>query len=69
MFRSFIVVVIVVLCIFIFVSTSVGLLPLGESPIAVSTNNNSKDLFGGLGVLLLYCGIYFLCSFVGVCYR
>jgi hypothetical protein len=29
-------VVIVVLCIFIFVSTSVGLLPPGESPTAVS---------------------------------
>jgi hypothetical protein len=34
-------VVIVVLCIFNFVCTSVGLLPPGESPIAVSNNNNS----------------------------
>jgi hypothetical protein len=32
-------VVILVLCIFIFVCTSVGLLPPGESPIAVSNNN------------------------------
>ena len=42
MFCSFVVVVvvvvIVVLCIFIFVCTSVGLLPPGESPIAVSNN-------------------------------
>ena len=38
LFRSFFV-VIVVLCIFIFVCTSVGLLPPGESPIAVSNNN------------------------------
>ena len=34
-------VVIVVLCIFIFVCTSVGLLPPSESPIAVSNNNNN----------------------------
>jgi hypothetical protein len=33
-------VVIVVLCIFTFVCTSVGLLPPGESPNAVSNNNN-----------------------------
>ena len=33
-------VLIFVLCIFIFVCTSVGLLPPGESPIAVSNNNN-----------------------------
>ena len=33
-------VVSVVLCIFIFVCTSVGLLPPGESPTAVSNNNN-----------------------------
>jgi hypothetical protein len=31
--------VVIVLCIFIFVCTSVGLLLLGESPIAVSNNN------------------------------
>jgi hypothetical protein len=36
-------VVIVVLCIFIFVCTSVGLLPPGESPIAVSNNNNNNN--------------------------
>jgi hypothetical protein len=39
-------VVIVVLCIFIFVCSSVGLLPLGESPIAVSSsssNNNNNN--------------------------
>jgi hypothetical protein len=35
-------VVIVVLCIFIFVCTSVGLLPLGESPIAISKNDNNN---------------------------
>ena len=38
----------VVLCIFIFVCTSVGLLPPGESPIAVSSsssnNNNNNNL-------------------------
>jgi hypothetical protein len=33
----------VVLRIFIFVCTSVGLLPLGESPIAVSNNNNNNN--------------------------
>jgi hypothetical protein len=33
----------VVLCIFIFVSTSVGLLPPGESPIAVNNNNNNNN--------------------------
>jgi hypothetical protein len=38
-------VVIVVLHIFIFVCTSVGLLPPGESPIAVSNNNNIKLTF------------------------
>jgi hypothetical protein len=32
----------VVLCIFIFVCTNVGLLPPGESPIAVSNNNNNN---------------------------
>jgi hypothetical protein len=32
----------VVLCIFIFVCTSVGLLPPGESLIAVINNNNSN---------------------------
>jgi hypothetical protein len=36
-------VVCVVLCIFIFVFTSVGLLPPGESPIAVSNNNNNNN--------------------------
>jgi hypothetical protein len=36
-------VVIVILCIFIFVCTSVGLLPPGESPIAVSNNNNNNN--------------------------
>jgi hypothetical protein len=39
MFRSCLV-VIDVLCIFIFVCTSVGPLPPGESPVAVSNNNN-----------------------------
>ena len=37
---------VVVLCIFIFVCTSVGLLPPGESPVAVSSsssNNNSNN--------------------------
>ena len=34
----------VVLCIFIFVCTSVGLLPPGESPIAVSSSSNSSNL-------------------------
>jgi hypothetical protein len=33
----------VVFCIFIFVCTSVGLLPLGESPIAVNNNNNNNN--------------------------
>jgi hypothetical protein len=33
----------VVLCIFIFVCTSVGLLPPGESPIAISNNNNNNN--------------------------
>jgi hypothetical protein len=42
MFCSFFV-IIVVLCIFIFVCTSVGLLPPGESPIEVSNNNNSNN--------------------------
>jgi hypothetical protein len=32
----------VLLCIFIFVCTSVGLLPPGESPIAVSNNHNNN---------------------------
>jgi hypothetical protein len=36
-------VVIVVLCIFIFVCTSVGLLPPGESPNAVSNSNNNNN--------------------------
>ena len=36
---------IVVLCIFIFVCTSVGLLPPGESPIAVSNNNNNIYIY------------------------
>ena len=36
-------VVIVVLRIFIFVCTSVGLLPPGESPIAISSNNNNNN--------------------------
>ena len=36
-------VVVLLFCvIFIFVCTSVGLLPPGESPIAVSSNNNSN---------------------------
>jgi uncharacterized membrane protein len=35
-------VVIVVLCIFMFVCTSVGLLPPGESPTAVSNNNKFR---------------------------
>jgi hypothetical protein len=35
-------VVIVVLCIFIFVCTSVGLLPSGVSRIAVNNNNNNN---------------------------
>jgi hypothetical protein len=33
----------VVLCIFIFVCTSVGLLPPGESPTAVNNNNNKNN--------------------------
>jgi hypothetical protein len=33
----------VVLCIFIFVCTSVALLPPGESPIAVNNNNNNNN--------------------------
>jgi hypothetical protein len=33
----------VVLCIFIFVRTNVGLLPPGESPIAVSNNNINNN--------------------------
>ena len=37
-------VVSVVLCIFIFVCTSVGLLPPGESPTAVSNNNNNNNV-------------------------
>jgi hypothetical protein len=36
-------VVTVVLRIFIFVCTSVGLLPQGESPIAASSNNNNNN--------------------------
>jgi hypothetical protein len=62
MFCSFFV-VIVLLCIFIFVCTSVGLLPPGESPIAVSSsssssnnnnnnNNNNKSLPSGGNKLL-----------------
>jgi hypothetical protein len=50
MFCSFFV-VIVVLCIFIIVCTSVGLLPPGESPIAISNNNtyiNSKNFMQSL---------------------
>jgi hypothetical protein len=35
--------VIVVLCIFIFVCTSVELLPPGESPIAVSSSSSSSN--------------------------
>ena len=34
---------VVVLCIFIFVCTSVGLLPPGESQIAVSNNNKNQN--------------------------
>jgi hypothetical protein len=37
-------VVILVLCIFIFVCTRVGLLPPGESPIAVSNNNRTVSV-------------------------
>jgi hypothetical protein len=37
------IVVTVVLCIFIFVCTSVGLLPPGGSPIAVSSSNNNNN--------------------------
>ena len=33
----------VALCVFIFVCTSVELLPPGESPIAVSNNNNNNN--------------------------
>jgi hypothetical protein len=56
MFCSFFV-VIVVLCIFIFVCTSVGLLPPGERPIAVSNNhiNNLKSFVPVLVILhILY---------------
>jgi hypothetical protein len=42
------------LCIFIFVCTSVGLLPPGENSIAVSNNNNSAALQPGVGFRLLY---------------
>jgi hypothetical protein len=34
---------VVVLCVFISVCTSVGLLPPGESPIAVGNNNNNNN--------------------------
>ena len=34
---------VVVLCVFIFVCTSVGLLPPGGSPIAVNNNNDDDD--------------------------
>ena len=33
----------VVLCIFVFVCTSVGLLPPSESPIAVTSNDDDDD--------------------------
>ena len=39
MFCSF-----VILCIYIFVCTTVGLLPPGESPVRVSNNNNIQIL-------------------------
>jgi hypothetical protein len=52
MFCSFIVVIVVSL-IFIFVCTSVGLLPPGESPIAVSNNTISlgATAYVSLGLL------------------
>jgi uncharacterized membrane protein YccF (DUF307 family) len=59
-------VVTVVLCISIFVCTSVGLLPPGESPIAVNNNNNNNNNKYGTGCLFYYiiivvsmCHVYF----------
>jgi RsiW-degrading membrane proteinase PrsW (M82 family) len=43
LFCGFFVCFVVVLCIFIFVCTSVGLLPPGESPVAVNNNNNNNN--------------------------
>jgi hypothetical protein len=40
----FVVIVVLLFCVFIFVCTSVGLLPPGERPIAVSNNNNLQIL-------------------------
>jgi hypothetical protein len=49
---------VVVLCIFIFVCTSVGILPPGESPIAVSNNNsnNNNNYVVGEGAQLIKSG-------------
>jgi hypothetical protein len=41
----------VVLCIFIFVCTSVGLLPPGESPIAVSSSSSSSNNNNNNGII------------------
>jgi hypothetical protein len=55
-------VVVVVLCIFIFVCTSVGLLPPGESPIAVNNNNNNNIQLILNWVLKSYITIYITCK-------
>ena len=51
-------VVTVVLCIFIFVCTSVGLLPPGESPIAVSSSSSSNNNNNSVPPLGLY-GLFY----------
>jgi hypothetical protein len=61
-FLCFVVVLffIVVLRIFIFVCTSVGLLPPGESPIAVSSNYKNSSSFTGFTIHLRVLASLFL---------